>query len=59
MKDEIMQRLAAVMQALNHISVMGKQNLDNLSGSIAILDETAGMLADVDIIPPACEQPEE
>lgn len=33
MKDEIMNRLAAVLNALNAVSVNGKQNLANLSGS--------------------------
>ena len=37
MKDEIMNRLAAVLNALNAVSVNGKQNLANLSGSIAVM----------------------
>ena len=39
MKDEIMNRLAAVLNALNAVSVNGKQNLANLSGSIAVIEE--------------------
>ena len=31
MKDEIMNRLAAVLNALNAVSVNGKQNLANLA----------------------------
>lgn len=41
MKNEIMQKLSAVLGALNSISVSGKNNLANLSGSISILEEIA------------------
>ena len=41
MKDEIMNRLAAVLNALNAVSVNGKQNLANLSGSIAMLSDAS------------------
>lgn len=44
MKDEIMQRLAAVLNALNNVSVNGRSNLVNLSGSIGIIEEVAKML---------------
>lgn len=44
MKEEIMQRINAVLTALNNISVNGKANLANLSGSIAVLEEVANML---------------
>lgn len=47
MKDEIMNRLAAVLNALNAVSVNGKQNLANLSGSIAVIEEVAAMLGDL------------
>ena len=40
MKDEVINRLVAVLNALDNISVRGKPNLANLSGSIAILEET-------------------
>lgn len=50
MKNEIMQRLALVLSALNGISVSGKQNLGNLGGSIAAIEEIAGMLEGTDII---------
>ena len=49
MKDEIMNRLAAVLNALNAVSVNGKQNLANLSGSIAVIEEFAAMLSDSSI----------
>lgn len=39
-----MQRINAVLTALNNISVNGKANLANLSGSIAVLEEVANML---------------
>lgn len=50
MKDEVMQRLIAVINALNTISVSGKQNLANLSGSISVIEEVLGMLENADII---------
>ena len=49
MKEEIMSRLNAVLTALNAISVSGKQNLVNLSGSIAVLEEIAGVLNTAEI----------
>lgn len=50
MKEEIMQRLSLVLNALNNISVSGKANLANLSGSISIIEETCNLLNDADII---------
>lgn len=44
MKNEIMQRISAVLAALNNVSVSGKYNMANLSGSIAMIEEIAGML---------------
>lgn len=52
MKDEIMQRVSAVIAALNNISVCGKQNLANLSGCIAILEETVSILDGYEFAPP-------
>lgn len=46
MKNEIMQKLSAVINALNSISVSGKNNLANLSGSISVLEEVAITLND-------------
>lgn len=50
MKEEIVQRLAVVLNALNSIPVSGKQNLANLSGSIAVIEEIAGMLENASIV---------
>lgn len=47
MKNEIMQRLAVVLNALNNIDVKGKVNLANLSGSIAMIEEVSAMLNSV------------
>lgn len=44
MKDDIMQRLTVVLNALNNTSVSGKANLANLSSSIAVLEEVCGIL---------------
>lgn len=41
MKNEIIQKLGAVINALNNVYVKGEQNLANLSGSITILREIA------------------
>ena len=49
MKDEIMQCIAVVLNALNTIPVSGKQNLANLSGSIATIEEVAKMLEGAEI----------
>lgn len=46
MRDDIMQRLTVVLNALNNTSVSGKANLANLSGSIAVLEEVCGMLSE-------------
>lgn len=47
MQNEIMQRLAVVLNALNNIDVKGKVNLANLSGSIAMIEEVSAMLNSV------------
>lgn len=49
MKDEILNRLAAVLNALNAVSVSGKQNLANLSGSIAVIEGVIATLGDTTI----------
>ena len=46
MRDDIMQRLTVVLNALNNTSVSGKANLANLSGSIAVLEEVCGILSE-------------
>jgi hypothetical protein len=50
MKTEIIQRLNLILGALNSISVSGKSNLANLSGSIAMLEEVAQMLNGAEIV---------
>lgn len=44
MNEEIVQQLTIVLNALNTIPVSGKQNLANLSGSIAVIEEIIGTL---------------
>lgn len=39
MKENIIQNINAVINALNNVTVCGKQNLYNLSGSINILED--------------------
>lgn len=39
MKDRVLQNISSVIVALNSISVSGKSNLANLSGSITVLEE--------------------
>ena len=56
MKDEIMQRLIAAVNALNTIPVSGKQNHANLSGSINVIEEVLGMLDGADIVQKAAEK---
>lgn len=56
MKDEIMQRLIAAVNALNTIPVSGKQNLANLIGSINVIEEVLGMLDGADIVQKAAEK---
>lgn len=51
MKEDIMQRLTVTLNALNSISVSGKANLANLSGSIAMLEEVASLLNSAVITP--------
>lgn len=49
MKNEIMQRLSAVINALNTVSVCGKANLGNVAGSINVLEEVMVMLDNVEM----------
>ncbi len=49
MKDQVMQRLSLVLNALDNISVRGKANLANLSGSITMLEEVAQILNNAEI----------
>lgn len=56
MKQEILKKLSIVLNALNNISVSGKVNLANLSGSITMLEEISGALSGADIIPTCGEK---
>lgn len=58
MKEQVMQRLVLALNALNSISVSGKTNLANLSGSIAILEEIVNILNGVEIIEKSVESDE-
>ena len=37
--EENIKKISAVISALNKVTVCGKQNLSNLSGSIAVLED--------------------
>nr|DAE95449.1 MAG TPA: hypothetical protein [Bacteriophage sp.]DAM60850.1 MAG TPA: hypothetical protein [Caudoviricetes sp.] len=52
MKDEILQRLDITLSALNTVSVNGKANLANLSGSIAMIEEVYTLLKDAEVKSP-------
>lgn len=52
MKEQIIQRLNVVLNALNSVSVNGKNNLTNLSGSIAMLEEVAAVLSNAQFSEP-------
>lgn len=52
MKDRVLQNISAVVAALNTVTVSGKNNLANLSGSIAILEELYTALGACEIIAP-------
>lgn len=41
---ELYNRIATIVAVLNNIEVKGRQNLDNLSGSIRLLEEVAATL---------------
>lgn len=59
MKEQVMQRLVLALNALNSISVSGKTNLANLSGSIVMLEEIVNILNGVEIIEKSVESDEE
>lgn len=50
MKNEIIQRIASVINALNNVTVKGESNLANMSGSITVLREIADMVATLKIV---------
>lgn len=49
MKNELIQKLTAVITALNNVSVNGKLNLMNMSGSISLLEDIITSLQNCDI----------
>lgn len=49
MKQDILQRIAAVLNALNNVSVAGKANITNMAGSISLLEEVAAMVERAEI----------
>ncbi len=49
MKEEILTNLATVVNVLNSISVSGKANLANLSGSIHVLENVIEKLANASV----------
>ncbi len=49
MKNDVMQKIALVINALNSVTVCGEQNLANLSGSIAVLKEIVSQLNNCEI----------
>jgi len=51
MKEQILKNLAAVIGALNSISVEGKANLGNLLGSIDLIEQTGNLVSSCDITP--------
>ena len=56
MKEKIMQELQAVVNALNTISVSGKENLGKLGGSISVLENIFGELSNAEAKEPAKEK---
>ena len=50
MKDEIIRNLNAVVAALNSVTVCGKPNLANLSGSISILENITNTLLNYELV---------
>lgn len=58
MKEDVMQKLYAVLGALDTVLVSGKQNLANLSGSMAVIEEVIGVLSGADIIATSEEKQE-
>ena len=56
MKEDILQRLDLTLGALNSISVKGKENLANLSGSIAMIEEVMKILHGANITHPESKE---
>ncbi|MBQ7718747.1 MAG: hypothetical protein IJT38_05550 [Clostridia bacterium] len=47
-KEELIQKLSAVINALDNVEVKGRVNLMNLSGCIALLDEVCQDIVNMD-----------
>ena len=58
MKETILENLARVIGALNLVSVHGKENLANLSGSIAVLERILEELRRAEITESAEQKPD-
>jgi len=56
MKNEITGRLTAVLNALEQVSVHGKSNLTNLSGSIALIEEVRNIINQIQFTKPVVEE---
>lgn len=50
MKENVLNSIHAAINAMNNISVMGKANLGNLAGSITLLEEVAGVIAEAEFV---------
>lgn len=59
MKDRILQNISAVVRALNNVSVSGKDNLANLSGSISVLEDLYTALNACQIVEPNAKEEKE
>ena len=49
MKEKMMQELQAVLNALNGVSVSGKENLGRLGGSISVLETILTELSSAEV----------
>ena len=56
MKEEMIQQLGLIIQALNNVSVSGETNLTNLSGSIQMLKQLATVLSGVEVSAPKADE---
>ena len=56
MKEKMMQELQAGLNALNGVSVSGKENLGRLGGSISVLENILTELSGAEVAEPAKEK---
>lgn len=59
MKEQIMQKLNAVIAALDNVSVSHNSNWRNMIGSIAVLEDILGLLDMCEIVVPEQQSAEE